>query len=126
MAHGKSAYGKGDRYRPVNRKKWDENYERIFGTRRQTEGRIIISDEQRRVDQLKNLLRQRGIDFWQPNSDPALLGLSARLNCTAVFPHHTARFLYDIPIDQFKHATIESMTKMRQLLQELIDEVEAI
>lgn len=23
--------GKGDRYRPVDKKKWDENYDRIFG-----------------------------------------------------------------------------------------------
>ena len=23
--------GKGDTYRPVDQKKWDENYERIFG-----------------------------------------------------------------------------------------------
>ena len=31
--------GKGDRYRDVDRKKWDENYERIFGKKksRQTE-----------------------------------------------------------------------------------------
>ena len=24
--------GKGDRYRDVNRQRWDENYERIYGT----------------------------------------------------------------------------------------------
>jgi hypothetical protein len=26
--------GKGDRYRDVDRKKWDENYERIFGKKK--------------------------------------------------------------------------------------------
>lgn len=26
--------GKGDSYRPVDRKKWDKNYERIFGKKR--------------------------------------------------------------------------------------------
>lgn len=25
--------GKGDRYRPVNKKKYDENYERIYGSK---------------------------------------------------------------------------------------------
>jgi hypothetical protein len=28
--------GKGDRYRPVNRDKFDENWERIFGSRRKS------------------------------------------------------------------------------------------
>lgn len=26
--------GKGDTYRPVNQKAWDENYERIFGKKK--------------------------------------------------------------------------------------------
>lgn len=26
--------GKGDKYRPVDRKKWDENYDRIFGKKK--------------------------------------------------------------------------------------------
>lgn len=25
--------GKGDRYRPVDQKKWDEGYERVFGSK---------------------------------------------------------------------------------------------
>lgn len=27
----KNSAGKGDTYRPVNKKKWDENFEKIFG-----------------------------------------------------------------------------------------------
>jgi len=29
--------GKGDSYRPVDQKKWDENYERIFGKKKAKE-----------------------------------------------------------------------------------------
>jgi len=28
---GKHGTGKGDRYRPVDRKQWDENWEKAFG-----------------------------------------------------------------------------------------------
>ena len=28
--------GKGDSYRPVNQKKWDENYEKAFGSKKET------------------------------------------------------------------------------------------
>lgn len=30
---GKHSAGKGSRYRPVDQKKWDRNWERIFGKR---------------------------------------------------------------------------------------------
>jgi hypothetical protein len=30
--------GKGDRYRPVDQKKWDEGYERVFGQRDPCDG----------------------------------------------------------------------------------------
>jgi len=30
---GETGYSKGDTYRPVNKKKFDENYEKIFGTK---------------------------------------------------------------------------------------------
>lgn len=31
---GKDGYGKGSTYRRINKKKYDENYERIFGNRK--------------------------------------------------------------------------------------------
>jgi len=32
----KHSAGKGDKYRPVDRKKWDENWDRIFGKKKKT------------------------------------------------------------------------------------------
>ena len=34
MSKTKSQSGKGDRYRPVNQKKYNENYNRIFGEKK--------------------------------------------------------------------------------------------
>lgn len=47
--------GKGDKYRPVNKKKYDENYERIFGNRN-------ISKEEK-VDRLKDGIKERAKTF---------------------------------------------------------------
>lgn len=33
--HRETIYGKGDNPRPVDRKKFDENYDRIFGKKKQ-------------------------------------------------------------------------------------------
>lgn len=35
--------GKGDRYRPVNRDKWDEGWERIFGKTEQPDDGCSVS-----------------------------------------------------------------------------------
>jgi hypothetical protein len=36
--------GKGDDYRPVNQRKWDENYERIFGKKEMPNTKFIRPD----------------------------------------------------------------------------------
>lgn len=38
MTNGQA--GKGDSYRPVDPKKWSENYDRIFGKKKKTEKRV--------------------------------------------------------------------------------------
>ena len=49
--------GKGDTYRPVDRKKWNENYERIYGkSRKKDEGRESV-ESGRMADDLQQHLQ---------------------------------------------------------------------
>lgn len=43
--------GKGDRYRPVNKKKYDENYERIFPSKKE------------KIDRLRDGIKERAKTF---------------------------------------------------------------
>jgi len=38
----KHSAGKGDKYRPVDYKKWSENYDRIFGKKKKTSNKKKI------------------------------------------------------------------------------------
>ncbi len=51
----KSGAGKGDKYRPVDRKKYYENYDRIFGKKKECQPTII--DVKPATTSLKNQSR---------------------------------------------------------------------
>ena len=42
--------GKGDRYRPVDQKKWDENYTRIFGSKPERNQNGSTNDQRQRTE----------------------------------------------------------------------------
>lgn len=39
--------GKGDHYRPVNQKLWEENYDRIFGSKTKNKARTNATDNEK-------------------------------------------------------------------------------
>jgi hypothetical protein len=45
---GKHGTGKGDRYRPVDRKQWDENWEKAFGK----------SNDEKRLARMTRLMKK--------------------------------------------------------------------
>jgi hypothetical protein len=61
--------GKGDNYRPVDREKWEQEYERIFGPRR---WRKLAPTLQERADAAWGLLERKARekqDAGQPSSE---------------------------------------------------------
>lgn len=61
--------GKGDTYRSVNQKLWDENYERIFGKARQCQSRKSLSDANESDADRETRTRNRSIDQLLPTGE---------------------------------------------------------